>query len=414
MKSADIVISGAGAIGLLTALGLQHSGHRITLIDRKPEIVEGGSDDTRMIALSKSSCQLLEELNLWSRLEKSATLIEAVHVSERGVKGSVFMDAKKQGLDSFGALIPLKDLLYHLTEAVKESEEIDYRAETTVIDVAYRRFAREEYLAQWQRIYSDDEFWGEGGFLTLKRGEALEKLPFDWLISAEGEHSQLRHKAGIEAFYQDYPHAAVIARGRFNLPHEGVAYERFTSDKPLALLPINRDEMAIILITPRAEFDFWQSASEEHFIKEVMSRLPASVGTLEAVSKRHSWKLSFMQVDRLVQDRLILVGNSAHALHPIAGQGLNLGVRDVASLLPLFSSGKRPTSEALESYNRARMSDIKRVSLATNTLLRFFDPPAKPLAHLRSVALWGVEYLPLIKRSIANFGMGLTRRGVRR
>lgn len=382
-----ILISGAGPIGLLFALGMEQQGYRVVLVDRNSAIDERpNQDDTRMIALSKRSCDLLKRLALWEKVENVATPIESVHVSERGYRHSVFMDAKQYDLPYFGALIPLRALLELLFAALEQHPNIDYRPNTSVSKLHYNRGGQVK--------------------LTLTHNGVDEERIFRWAIAAEGAHSRLRQESGIESITNDYEQAAIIATGRFALPHNRIAYERFTDRGPLALLPINEREMAIILITEREALPYWQACDDQTYIDEVMGRFePDLLGPLEAVSPRFGWKLSLMLAKKLVREQLILIGNSAHALHPIAGQGLNLGVRDVEELLRCFASGE-PTVRQLEDFSRERLRDIHLVVGATDFLVRAFGYQQSPLPKLRNIALRSVERIGFLKRSIAHFGMG--------
>ncbi len=385
-----ILISGAGPIGLSFALGLHKSPLSITIVDQhKRPTTELLEQDTRMIALSHRSVKFLESIDLWQGLKPYATSIESVHVSEKGYATKVELYASDHHLENFGALIPLGRLVLGMHEALEACENIQYLDETRLIDYQI-----------------DEQANSIKAQTSLQMSNGKVERQFDWIIAAEGVHSHLRMLSGIESYHTDYDQIAIIARARFSQPHRNMAYERFTSDGPLALLPIGSHEMAVVLIADRADKEMWESASNERFADEIIYRIGYELGDVEAVTDRHIWDLSLMVPKTVCKPCLTLIGNSAHSLHPIAGQGLNLGFRDCEILLPYFQAGNIPTVEGLKPYQKERRKDVLKVVGATDFLVRGFglDLPFAP--HLRNIALRLVSHLPPLKKRIARFGMG--------
>ncbi len=381
-----ILISGAGPIGLSFALGLQKSPLSIVVVDQhKKPTTDLLVQDTRMIALSHRSVKFLESIDIWQALKPYATPIESVHVSEKGYATKVELYASDHHLEDFGALIPLGRLILGMHEALAVCDNIVYLDETRLTD--------------YQVV-------GEKAESILQSPSEKETEYFDWIIAAEGMHSHLRMLSGIESYHTDYDQVAVIAKAHFSQPHHNMAYERFTSDGPLALLPIGSHEMAVVLIAPRADKGMWEAASNERFADEIIYRIGYELGEVEAVTDRHVWDLSLMIPKTVCKPCLTLIGNSAHSLHPIAGQGLNLGFRDCELLLPYFAGGNIPTLESLKPYQKDRRKDVVKVVGATDFLVRGFgiDLPIAP--HIRNVALRLVSHLPPLKKRIARFGMG--------
>lgn len=396
----QIVISGAGPVGLAFALGLRNSPLKITLVDAKPRpstaILE---QDTRMIAVSKGSAEFLESIGVWGALKPFATPIEHVKISERGYATEVLMSVSEHQLEDFGALIPLGRLILVMLELVEKEPSIDYRPATRL---AHYRTNGMPGIAATEAICTLESMEK-----TAKSAEA-EEIVAEWVISAEGMNSHLRMLSGIETYQTDYSQVAVIAKAEFEKPHHNVAYERFTSEGPLALLPVGSHEMAVVLIADKDEKQKWLAASDERYSDEIIYRIGYELGEVKQLSPRHVWDLTLMLPKNVVKERLILIGNSAHSLHPIAGQGLNLGFRDAAELLPYFQyAGGLPTAHDLKRYERARRKDALKVAGATDFLVRGFGIEWPGVPTLRNFALKGVQWLTPLKKRIARFGMGV-------
>lgn len=386
-----ILISGAGPIGLSFALGLKNSEFSIVIVDQqqRPE-AELLVQDTRMIALSHRSVSFLQSIDIWRELKPFSTPIEAVQVSEKGYATKVELFASEHNLQDFGALIPLGRLVLGMLKAIDACSNITYLDQTRLTHYELDKCSNAEAFARCTLV---------------SRGEKQQE-DFAWVVAAEGLNSHLRMLSGIESYHCDYDQVAVIARAKFQHPHHHKAYERFTSDGPLALLPVGSHEMAVVLIADRVEKERWQAASDETFANEVIYRMGYDLGEIEQVSERHVWDLTLMVPKAVCKPCLTLVGNSAHALHPIAGQGLNLGFRDCESLLPYFAGNTIPSLHDLKRYERERRQDVLKVAGATDFLVRAFgvDLPGAP--QLRNVALRSVNFIKPLKKRIARFGMG--------
>lgn len=387
-----LLISGAGPIGLSFALGLKDSSLDIVVVDQKKRPTDTLLEqDTRMIALSHRSVKFLESINIWQALKPFATPIESVHISEKGYATKVELFASEHDLQDFGALIPMGRLVLGMLKAIDTCPNITYLDETRLM-----HYDVEKDLSGHQDIaFSDLQHAGE------KRRES-----FDWIVAAEGMNSHLRMLSGIESYHTDYNQVAVIARARFERPHHNMAYERFTSDGPLALLPVGSHEMAVVMIADREDKARWQTALDGVFANEVIYRLGYDLGEIESVTQRHVWDLTLMVPKGVCKPCLTLIGNSAHSLHPIAGQGLNLGFRDCELLLPYFAGGVIPSLHDLERYQRERRHDVVTVVGATDFLVRSFglDIPFAPAA--RNMALKTINFIKPLKKRIARFGMG--------
>lgn len=174
----------------------------------------------------------------------------------------------------------------------------------------------------------------------------------------------------------------------------------------MALLPVNEQEMAVVLMTDRQERDRWQRASDLTYAAEVLSRIGARLGDIIEVSERQVWPLTLMVPKKVVSGRLLLAGNSAHGLHPIAGQGLNLGIRDCEAIVDLFTKNHHPNAHDLAAFNAVRHKDIIKTVGATDFLVNAFGIEGRAAQTARSLGLLGVKLLPFVKKKIATVGMG--------
>ena len=395
-----ILISGAGPIGLSFALGLKNSPFNITVIDQKERPSQALLEqDTRMIALSHRSVSFLKSIDLWAELKAFATPIERVEISEKGYATKVELEAFDHDLQDFGALIPLGRLVLGMLKAVDTCDNITYLDQTQLVNYQLNNSMN----AGIPEAAATSETTAH--CTLLHQGEKRMET-FDWIVAAEGMHSQLRMLSGIESYHSDYNQVAVIARATFEYPHHNTAYERFTSDGPLALLPVGSHEMAVVLVADRTEKEKWKSASDAVFSNEVLYRIGLGLGDIQSVTKRHVWDLTLMVPKEVNKPCLTLIGNSAHSLHPIAGQGLNLGFRDCELLLPYFKNGNIPTIFDLERYARERRHDVVKVVGATDFLVRSFGIDLPGASQLRNLALKSVNFIKPLKKRIAKFGMG--------
>lgn len=378
-------ISGAGPIGLALALGLGQSGYQVKLLDQKSHIDKDILvDDRRMLALSHRTVEFFKRLGVWGNMLDYATAINAVHVSQKKCKVEVLMKASQHDLDHFGYLVPQGRVILALYEQVIAQEHIDLCLGSKIIPSADLSH----------------------GTVTIHQNNEKFTETFDWLIAAEGVNSILRNNFGIETFSRDYDQVAVIARATFEKPHQNTAYERFTEEGPLALLPVNEHEMAVVLVADSRESDKWKKASDLTYSAEILARIGARLGDITAVSERQVWPLTLMIPKKVVDGKLLLAGNSAHGLHPIAGQGLNLGIRDCEAIIELFAVNQYPTESDLITFNDVRRKDIVKTVGATDFLVNAFGVKGTLAQTARSLGLLGVKTLPFVRKKIATIGMG--------
>jgi len=367
----DVAIVGAGPVGATLAVLAASSGLRIALFEART----APSRDRRTLALSHASRERLEEARAWPRAE--ATPIESIHISQRGGPGRTLLEAREHGLPALGYTVP-----YAALEAALEARLAD-----AGIPVTYGADCRGIDLTR------------EAATLTFASGEpAGAKL----LVLADGGANAARIP-GIAFAEKDYVQRAVVASVRCDRAHGGRAYERFTPQGPMALLPVGERYALVWTATP-TDADRLLALEEPAFLAELQEAFGDRAGRFVAVSERASFPLKLRAVNTPVALRTAIVGNAAQALHPIAGQGLNLGLRDAATLAALLiATPPAAVGEPamLESYHHARRRDASRGIAFTDFLVSTFADDRRLFAWGRGLGLAALDLFPPARRLLA-------------
>jgi 2-octaprenyl-6-methoxyphenol hydroxylase len=377
-KTADIIIIGGGLIGLTQALALAAHGISSHVIDRAdPAMMLASGFDGRTSAISSSSLKMFEAIGLGDSLSGKGCPIEQIWVSDGLKPGALdFVPGEADGY--LGQMFENRLLRRTLFEAATISEHVHLYMQATIID----------------------KYRGEGGVnVTLADGRVLSA---SLLIVAEGRQSQTRDEAGINIAQWQYDHAAIVGAIIHEKPHNNVAYEIFYPSGPFAVLPMLDNEpgqhrSAIVWSQTRGDAPAYMKLSPRAFAGELEKAMGHMLGAVELAAPLASWPLGFHHASHITADRLALIGDSAHGIHPIAGQGLNLGLRDVAALTEVLVDGMRlgldfGDVQLLTRYERWRSIDTLMVAMATDSLNRLFSIPGKTASAVR------------------RFGMGLVQR----
>ncbi|MGV6817289.1 MAG: 2-octaprenyl-6-methoxyphenyl hydroxylase [Thiotrichales bacterium] len=383
----DIAIVGQGLVGSILAIGLAQRGYAVALIEsRRPSASTAGHYDERSLALGYKSRQILEGLKLWGEIDSDATAIKRIHISERGRLGSTRLNAEDFGVCEMGHVATLN----HLAQTL-ERELAAYTGITR-----YSGF-------QLQKIHRDCAT----NTLTLEHnGEALT-LQTNLLIGADGTTSATRELLGIRQTRYDFAQSAIVANVTPERPHQNEAFERFTPEGPIALLPLSEQRCALVWTRTPEKAEETLSLDNEAFLHSLNKAFGHRLGRFTKTGRRDLFPLSMALPERLTSNRSLLIGNAAHTLHPVAGQGLNLALRDVAVLLDILDRGYEPgSSEQLLTYETLRMRDIKETARYTYTLVKIFSNSSPLLSHTRAASLGLLDKLPPIKKQIAKIGMG--------
>jgi 2-octaprenyl-6-methoxyphenol hydroxylase len=394
-KSYDVIIAGGGFVGMTLALALGQTapkGFRVVLVD-----TEHPSDtkvDARASALSAASKSLLSVLGVWPELAGNSEAIASIEITDSKLEASRrppflgFDDDLKPG-ESGAHMIENEDLLRALRRAVLREPAIDTLAPDSVTDFQATPFGVEAGLAS-------------GG--TLKG-----KL----LIAADGKRSRLRDRAGIKCVGWSYPQLGIVTTVAHEKPHHGKAVQHFLPGGPFAMLPLKGNRSSIVWAEDRATGETIMAADEATFLAELSKRFGEKLGDIRLAGPRQSFPLDFQVARSFVAERLALVGDAAHAVHPLAGQGLNIGLRDVAALTEIVVEGSRlgldiGSSALLERYERWRRFDSAFSATVMDGLNRLFSNDNAPLRALRDFGLGMVDNAPWLKRALVREAAGVS------
>ncbi len=388
MQRYDIVICGGGLVGASLALALAHLPLDICLLD-PVACAPAACPDDRTFTIAQGSKRALETLGAWPRLSPGDVApITEIEISDRsGGFGLTHILAKEQGVEALGFVVGNAALLAALYESLGATRVRLHRG----------RFAGLTHDGSEAQVMVAD---GD------KSGSIVCRL----LVGADGTHSAVRAACGIGVVTHDYGRSAIVSNCRVSRPRPHTAFERFTADGPIAALPIGGDRYTFVISRP--DGGQWQALDDEGFLEHLTGRFGDRLGRLLSASPRLGFPLVRRHAREWVAPRCVLIGNAAHTLHPVAGQGFNLGLRDVAVLAERIAEACRAHRDFgdrawLTGYARARQADVARTTRFTDGLVRLFAPRLPPLAAARGVALNVVDALPGLKRALAIRTMGL-------
>jgi len=392
----DLAIAGGGLVGASLALALAPLGLGIALVEGvAPGRGEHPSFDERTTALANGTVRVFRSLDVWRHMEREATPIRRIHVSEQGRFGTARIDAAEQGLEALGYVLPNRVIGAGLWEGL--------RACPTV-----------ELIAPARATGSSLE--GDRRVLTYELDGAERHVAARLVVAADGSKSLVREQAGIEADHWAYGQTAIIATVTTQRFHDHVAYERFTPEGPIAVLPLAEGRCGIVWTRRPEEASRLLALPDDAFLAEFQRAFGFRLGRLLAAGKRHSYELGLARTTRHVADRLAVVGNAAQAMHPIAGQGFNLGLRDAASLAEVIADARvAGTLDAgapgtLAAYAAWREQDQRRIVAFTDGLVRLFASPLGLARGLRSAGLLAFDAFPPAKTAMARLSVGAAGR----
>jgi 2-octaprenyl-6-methoxyphenol hydroxylase len=394
--SVDVAICGGGMVGATLALALSALPLSIVLIEAAPPgAAEPPSFDERTTALANGSVRTYRALGLWSGLEREATPIHRIHVSEQGRFGVARIDARSQGLDALGYVISNRAIGAVLWPALQEQRRLRVIAPARVVGTSNEGATRR---------------------LALETASGALSIDARLAVAADGARSALRECAGIEADHWDYGQTAIVATLTTQRFHDHVAYERFTPQGPLAMLPLTDGRCGLVWTRTPAEAARLVALPDEAFLAELSAAFGLRLGRPLRVGRRDVYPLSLTRAERHTAPRLAIVGNAAQGLHPIAGQGFNLGLRDAASLAEVLAESMAAgdadpgADPILDAYAAWRDEDRRRIVGFTDGLVRIFGTPLGVLRDLRGLALTVFDALPPAKEALARLSIGAAGR----
>ncbi len=390
----DIAIVGGGMVGASLAVSLEGLGLRIALIEAVPnDSASQPSFDERTTALSNGSRRILETLGVWETVSGAATPIRKIHVSDQGRFGFARVDAAEQGLAAMGYVVPNRALGNALWARLLRSESLRILCPAHVT-----------------RVHSTERT------VELNISAGTDMIATRLVVAADGAQSAVRSAFGVAAEVRDYEQTAVITTVLPQRFHEYVAYERFTPAGPMALLPLADGRCTLVLTLKPDVAQAALAWSDEEFIAEVQRRFGFRLGRFLKVGRRVPYPLSLTRSDRLSSGRCVIVGNAAQGLHPVAGMGFNLGLRDAASLAELVADRQRvPQSDLGDGtlqadYGAWRAADRGGIIAFTDGLIRVFSNPLGAVQHLRNLGLLAFDMLPPAKSALSRLSTGATGR----
>lgn len=391
----DIAIVGAGPVGASLACALTGRGLRITLIEVAPQEQLGG-EDRRALALAYGTCCALEVLQVWPLLAQASAPIRHIQIDERRRFGRASLSSQTLSLNDQ----PVPALGY-VVEAQQLQRALLQRL-GGLTDV-HALFATEVERVQLTPA---------GATLALRQGSRSMTLSTALVVAADGVRSAIRNQLALPLLQHDYRQYAHIANVELAVDHDDTAYECFTSRGPLALLPLKGRRCATVFTVPEADSGALAALSDAEYGDLLSQQLGYSLGQMRVVGQRQCYRLQLMEAQRLVATRTVIVGNAAHTLHPIAGQGFNLGMRDVAALAEGVAEAQQlgldlGTQAVLARYERWRRRDLRRTVTFTDGLVRLFDGAFGPLVVARNLGLLAFDRLPPLKAWFAHQAMGV-------
>ena len=361
----DVLILGAGPVGLTLHLALAARGIRSHLIERRP--MSALQADPRVLALSHGARQLLEQIDSWPA--RAATAIENIHISQRGGFGRTVLDKAEYGLPALGYVVRYREVVAALARHLS----------------AGALFAEAEGVAT--------QVTPQGVQLTLRQGEVSQTLRGSLLVHAEGTPGD-----DPEVSVRDYGQRAVICEVTPEQPHAQRAWERFTPDGPLALLPLG-DEFSVVFTLPPAKAAAVLALDDAAFIRALEAQFGRRL-RFSRPSRRNSFPLALRMRRTLARGNEVWVGNAAQTLHPVSGQGFNLGLRDAWQLAEtLLSHGL--TAAALQRYAAARHCDRQGGALFTDAVVRTFSTDFVPIKWARGLGLYALDLFPPARHFVA-------------
>ncbi|MGD9842296.1 MAG: 2-octaprenyl-6-methoxyphenyl hydroxylase [Steroidobacteraceae bacterium] len=392
----DLLICGGGLVGASLVLMLKPLGLRVALIEAVQFTgAAHPSFDERTTALSNGSKRVFEAIGVWPLLQGAVTPIKRIHVSDQGRFGFARLSAEEQSLAALGHVVPNWQMGGALWQRLQQ-EQIEVIAPARVLQLSAAGATR---------------------CVTVEMNGDTRELSARLIVAADGAQSLLRQAAGIASTQSDYGQTAIISNALTQRSHDYVAYERFTPRGPLAVLPLSDARVGLIWTVASEQASTVMAWTDAEFLTQFQQEFGFRLGRFLKVGARHAYPLSLIRAERHHTERLAVIGNAAQMLHPIAGQGLNLGLRDAASLAELLADAQRAevgfdagAAELLAAYAAWRQEDSKRLIAFTDTLVRVFNQPMGLIKFARNVGLLAFDLMPSAKDAMAQLSVGASGR----
>lgn len=381
----DVIISGGGLLGLIAAIGLSNNSISVAVIEKNilPRVI----DDNRAFAISQGSKKILEKLGIWQLIENEAEPILDICILDGNSPVTVHYDHKIVGSEPMGYVVDNSIIWNAINDNFLNKLNV--------------------YSSRSYKTISCDSGYAE---VTLDNGQELISSLF---ICAEGKHSKIPELFSIPVVKFNYKQSSMVFNVKHELHHQNLAVERFFPGGPFAILPMKGGYASSIVWTENSEIvKMLMNLTEQEFITELAKRFGAYLGKIELEGKRKFYPLSFAFVKKIYKDRALIIGDAAHSIHPVAGQGLNLGMRDVEAVITRITNAKATgidigSSYLLRNISRERYFDNFTMALATDGLNRIFSNRIFCVEALRNLGLVAVENSNFLKKRFIRHAMGL-------
>lgn len=391
----DLAIVGGGLVGASLALALRPTGLRVALIEGvAPDAATQPSFDDRTTALGNGTRRVFESLGVWSEMVGEAAPIREIHVSDAGRAGFARLDAREHDIDAFGYVITNRSMGRALNAALAEHVSLERRMPARCTSVT---------------------FGDDGVLLNTEPGE--QPLRARLVVAADGANSLVRSAAGLEASVEDYQQVAIVAHVASSRPADGTAYERFTSTGPFAVLPLHDGHYGIVWTLSAADAEEVLALSDADYLARLQLAFGWRIGRLLRVGRRQAYPLRLTRAAAVTAERCVLIGNAAQALHPVAGQGFNLGLRDAVTLAELLADAKREergvdvgSAALLAEFARRRSVDREGIIDFTDRLVKLFGDQRPGVPLMRDIGLLLFDLSPTAKQAMSRLSWGFAGR----
>jgi 2-octaprenyl-6-methoxyphenol hydroxylase len=396
MREFDVAIVGGGMVGASFALALRATRLRVLLIESiPPDSAAQPSFDERTTALGNGSRQIFESLGVWPAMVGDAASIRSIHVSDAGRFGVARLDAREQGVHAFGYVVPNRVIGRVLWEALRDASNVTLAVPAQLKAATLR----------------DDAV-----LLDVVMDGKIEKIRASVAVAADGAGSVLRASAGIDAAVEDYDQVAIVVNAATETPNNGEAFERFTSSGPIAVLPAAGGGYAVVWAVKPERAAELVSLDESAFAAELLAAFGWRAGRWTRIGRRNSYPLTLSRAAETVSGRVVLIGNAAQALHPVAGQGFNLGLRDAATLAEMLAAAAAAPDylanigESLGKFATWRAEDRRGVTRFTDSLVKLFGSDTPGVSLVRNFGLLLFDLSPAAKRALSRVSWGFAGR----
>ncbi len=387
----DLIIVGAGLAGNCLALALKNTGLNIAIVEAasRQQLRDSPAGD-RALALAAGTVELLQSLGAWELIAAKACPIKNIHISDRGHFGKTRLAATDYQVAALGYVISARDIEQQVAELVEQTS-ITCLYETRIAGLMSGRDSINVSLKQYNQALN---------------------LSAQLLVGADGGQSSVRKLLEIPQQVTEYGQTALVTTVQSSQPHNNTAYERFTEQGPLALLPMGHKLSAVVWTRDHEQAMGLMSSGEADFVAELQACFGYRLGALKLAAPRRAFPLSLIRAKSMVSGRAVIIGNAAHQLHPVAGQGFNLGIRDVAQLAEMLIECRHQQcdigdGDLLDRYAKLRYQDHDKTIGFTNNVVNIFSNDWLPLAALRNTGLAVLDHLPIAKNMLARHAMGL-------